>query len=107
MQNFLINLLLTGAGLSIITGVLVVVLKKVLQPIVDKHRKTAQDVATVADELVDILVAYFPNVKWDDAVQQLVHKLIDKLGLSRADAEDAIKAALIRNEKAPNPKQVV
>lgn len=74
--------------------------KKYLIPwlTVDRHRKYAAWIASIADEITDELVQKFPEKKWLAELDKAVDRLITICGIDRAIAERAIRAAAVRKQ---------
>ena len=66
----------------------------------EKRAKTAQEIAYIADDLTDFLRARYPEQKWDDYLDDLTEKLIEKCGLEGSPdiAKTAAVAAIARKK---------
>jgi len=75
-----------------------------LAPYLASHpnaKKTAVEVAAIADDITHVLVATNPNTKWDDHLASLVDQLIKVLDLKPETAARVAQAALLRKGIAP------
>jgi len=72
--------------------------KKYLLPLLDSEtkKKVAEHVLLIADEVTDWLIQMYPDQKPYKYLDQLIDKIMDICGVSRAVAERAAKAALKR-----------
>lgn len=62
-------------------------------------KKTAQDIAVIANNISDALVIAFPNATWDDYIDKFVEKLIDELGLKPETAKRIAVSTAWNNKK--------
>jgi hypothetical protein len=63
-------------------------------------KKTATDIAVIADDVATILVANFPDATWDDNLKKLIGKLREVLDLKEETIDRVANAALLRAKVA-------
>lgn len=99
-----------GNGLTLLLStILVYFANKYLVPYlkVEKHRRYAEWIAHLADEITDDLVVAYPASEWLTYVDEAIDKLMEVCGIEKDIAQRAVnsslerkKIALPENEKA-------
>lgn len=95
-------LALAGGVWGLLAVVVAFLAKNYLVPYleVERHRRYAEWIAHIADEVTDDLVARYPNQRLLEFLDESVDKVMEICGIPDESARRAVKAAVIRKEKA-------
>lgn len=77
------------------------VAKRYLVPLlqVEKRRRYAIWIAGIADDLIDDLIARFPNEQWLREIDQAVDRIVEVCAIDREIALRAVRAAAARKQQ--------
>jgi len=93
------DILTFGNGLMLlISTILIYFANKYLVPFlrVEKHRRYAEWIGRLADELTDDLVVRFPGQEWLRYVDDAIDKLMELCGIEKDIARRAVNSSLER-----------
>ena len=98
--DFLVNNVINLAGGvgAVFMALLVWLVKKYLVPFLDieQHRRYAEYIATIADEVTDDLVRKYPDNKWLQYIDEAVDRVMEVCNIESEIARRAVSAALAR-----------
>jgi hypothetical protein len=98
--DFLINNVINLAGGvgAVFMALLAWLVKKYLIPFLDieRHRRYAGYIATIADEITDDLVRKYPDKRWLQFIDEAVDRVIEICDIQPEIARRAVSAALAR-----------
>jgi hypothetical protein len=99
----LVLTLLEKVGWPVASLIILWLTGRYLKPILDKWSKpTVAQVAQIVDELLTVLLAAFPDAKWDDLLARLVRQIIEKLDLNQKNATDIAQATMLKRGLSPS-----
>jgi hypothetical protein len=98
--NFVLTSLFKAAGgIWVVLSIVVVwMTKKHLVPLlaIERHRRYAEWIARIADEVTDDLVQKYPNERWAKFLDNAVDKVMEITGISKETARRAVTSAIAR-----------